>query len=124
MGGIYKELADEIVKKIDKKAVGLTTGIQPELGTIMQNRSLKLDRFKYEINDYLIAESLTLQGDFFTATEANSGTHYQYEGSGAHDHKVVTPKEFKPIAPGDRVLAIQVNGGQDVVVICRVVNRA
>ncbi|MDO3408554.1 hypothetical protein QWJ34_02100 [Saccharibacillus sp. CPCC 101409] len=67
----------------------MASGLGGVLGTVTAS-GVKLDDFKHEIQDYLLAE---LPG--------------MPESGG-----------FKP---GDRVLAIRVNGGSDIVVLCKVV---
>lgn len=128
LGGIsiqdpFKELASVLTDNAGKQAGKAALGMSPELGTITVT-GLKLDRFKHELKDYLMAEYLMMPADFFTTTELNSGAHAQYTGDGRHDHKVITPQQLKPLTPGDRVMALPVNGGQDFVVIARVVPNA
>ena len=95
-----------------------TTG---ELGTMTDDLGLKLDRYKHVINDYLISHHLTLAEPDMTKTEVD-GSHSDPIG-GTHSHKVITPIQLLPLHPGDRVLAIPVNGGQDFVITARVVPR-
>lgn len=117
----FKELARAIDQRAKQQAGRVFLSLQPELGTITAT-GLKLDRFKHEIRGYLVADYLTMATDFFTTTELDSGGHPQYTGDGIHDHQIVTPEQLKPLAPGDRVLALPVNGCQDFVVIARVVS--
>ena len=95
-----------------------TTG---ELGTMTDDLGLKLDRYKHVINDYLISHHLTLAEPDMTKTEVD-GSHSDPIG-GTHSHQVITPIQLLPLHPGDRVLAIPVNGGQDFVITARVVPR-
>jgi len=124
------------------------TGVPCELGTITAS-GLKLDSFKHEIKDYLVADWLakmylpafSIAGSgTATGTGTQSGLKDSLGGS-------VTPSfqgsftfegvsfDFNPtvidqvhlelkadLKPGDRVLAVPVNGGQDAVVICKVVS--
>jgi hypothetical protein len=101
----------------DRKAQSLSA----ELGTITAT-GLQLDRFKYELPDYLVSEHLCLDEPDFTTTESD-GAHSQPDAGygGAHTHQVKTPDTLLPLHPGDRVLAIPVNDGQDYVVVARVV---
>ena len=92
----YKELARLIDDRAKRGITMATSAVSAELGTITAN-GLKLDRFKYEIQDYLVAEYLTLPDS------------------------IGLPEQLSPLKPGDRVLAIPVNGGKDFVVIARVV---
>lgn len=117
-----KEIGRIINRQISVCAGRAVIGLQPELGTITST-GLKLDRFEHEIRDYLMAEHLAMPADFFTTTELNSGAHTQQTGDGRHDHSIITPGQLKPLAEGDRVLAVPVNNGQDCVVIARVVSQ-
>lgn len=92
----YKELARLIDDRAKRGITMATSTVSAELGTITAS-GLKLDRFKYEIRDYLVAEYLTLTDS------------------------IGLPEQLKPLKPGDRVLAVPVNGGKDFVVIARVV---
>lgn len=116
----YKEIATVLEGRTARHINTSVSGIQCELG-IITDTGLKLDGFKYEIQDYLVAEYLTMKEDFFTTTELNSGAHSQYTGDGKHDHKIITPDQLKPLKTGDRVLAVPVNGGKDFVVVGRVI---
>ncbi len=122
MSNPYKELVRLFDNRTKKYVNASTISVSPELGTIT-NTGLKLDNFKYEIQDYFIADYLNMKSDFFTNAEENSGSHSQYTGNGIHNHKIVTPQQLKPLAAGDRVLSLPVNGGRDFVVIARVVNK-
>ena len=119
----FKELASVLTDNAGKQADKAVLGLSPELGTITVT-GLKLDRFKHEIQEYLVAEYLMMPADFFTTTELNSGAHAQVTGDGKHDHNIITPQQLKPLAPGDRVMALPANGGQDFVVMARVVPNA
>ena len=87
-----------------------TSAVSAELGTITTN-GLKLDRFKYEIQDYLVAEYL------ITPTTITT----EISGSDGHTHMIKIPEQLQPLKEGDRVLAVPVNGGRDFVVIAKVV---
>lgn len=89
------------------KNVVKNTGISLDFGTVTST-GLKLDSFKYEINDYMILDYLTLDKDYFTQTD----------NSDDHSHKVVTPEGLKPLKAGDRVLTAQV--GSETVILGRV----
>jgi hypothetical protein len=109
----YKELASILESKMNSKLKTTAAAISAETGTITPT-GLKLDRFKYEIQDYLVAEYLTVPADYMAQTDV----------ADLHNHKVITPKELLPLSPGDRVLAIQVNGGKDFIVVARVIPHA
>lgn len=89
-----------------------------ELGMMTADMGLKLDRFKHVIYDYILADHLTLAEPDMTTTE-NDGAHADPVG-GTHTHQVITPAPLLPLHPGDRVLAIPVNEGQDFVITVRV----
>lgn len=95
--------------------------ITAELGTMTGDLGLKLDRFKHVIYDYMLSHHLTLAEPDMTKTEVD-GAHADPIG-GTHSHQVITPTELVPLHPGDRVLAQPVNGGQDFVIVIRVVPR-
>lgn len=117
----FGELASLMEGRARGAAGRIAQGISAELGTITAT-GLQLDRFKHELPDYLVAEYLTLDKPDFTATE-NDGAHMDSDGDNdpAHTHQVKTPDKLLPLQPGDRVLAVPVNDGQDYVVVARVV---
>lgn len=91
-----------------------------ELGTMTGDMGLKLDRFKQVIYDYLLSHHLTLAEPDFTDTETVGGGGGDAEFA-PHSHPVITPTQLLPLHPGDRVLVMPVNGGQDFVITARVV---
>lgn len=117
----FGELATMWADQARGAASRMSQSLSAELGTITAT-GLQLDRFKHELPDYLVAEYLTLDEPDFTTTEQD-GTHTDSDGDSdpAHTHQVKTPSKLLPLHPGDRVLAIPVNDGQDYVVIARVV---
>lgn len=100
----FNELAREIKKGSKNSINKALLGVGLEFGTITST-GLKLDTFKFEIKDYLVLEYLKLSQENFTST--NSGS------------SVKTPKELKPITPGDRVLVAAV--GNEFVIVGRVI---
>lgn len=112
----FTHIASMIDERSRKHAGDAVLGMFLELGTITVT-GLKLDSFKHEIQDYLVAEYLTLPDIFATETTSAAGT-------GPHTHTVTvnTPAQLKALKAGDRVLVAPVNGGQDFVVVARVVN--
>ncbi|MGY0692613.1 hypothetical protein ACW2QC_07435 [Virgibacillus sp. FSP13] len=106
----YKDLVRTLEKRNKKNMQYVMLGVGSDLGTITSRMELKLDNFKHPINDYMISEHLTMNPDYFTKVEENT-----------HGHRVITNKELKPLAPGDRVVVLLVNGGQEHVVVARVV---
>lgn len=117
-GILNQEMAGKTKKAMDGAWLG------GELGTMTDDLGLKLDRYKHIIRDYMISHHLTLAEPDMTITETD-GEHSQPDAGygGAHSHKVITPIQLLPLHPGDRVLAIPVNGGQDFVITARVVPR-
>ncbi len=112
------------------------SGIPSELGTITGS-GLKLDSFKYEIPDYLVAEWVTQVQvpPFFLVGTTTSPVDENGQALGGALPSPLTRFDFAEseieevrlnwltgVKPGDRVLAIPVNGGKDAVVICKVVN--
>ena len=90
---------------------------------------MKLDDFKHEVQDYLVAElpgTLRLPEREVTGAisgisdVANGGT----TGTDAFLQKVEEAvwSLGKGLKAGDRVLAMRVNGGNDIVVLCKVVS--
>ncbi len=80
-----------------------------ELGTILPDMSLLIDRFRIPIpaSEYLVCRSLRLP-DPMATTEPGGGD--------AHTHQVPRPAELAALAAGDRVLVAWVNGSDPVVV--------
>ncbi|MFX4261043.1 DUF2577 family protein [Pelotomaculum propionicicum] len=139
----YKELASVIEKRMAGHAARAVSGTPCELGTVTAG-GLKLDSFKYEIKDYLVADWLIRQeipqprrviktaapvnadgSDIPNSTVYSHFTRIDYQGGGGADKiEDVRHNLSVSLKPGDRVLVIPVNGGQDFVVICKVVPNA
>lgn len=142
-----KELANILDKRMRQHATGALMGALCVLGTITAN-GVKLDDFKHEITDPLYAEwnvKLQLPGFFLLGTETcmpaegpvgvgasvdssgallpGAGTRGLTKYTFASDQIVDQVKlELKPdLQAGDRVLVIPINGGQDCVILCKVV---
>ncbi len=131
----YKELASLLDMRIKGQANQALSGIPSELGT-MTATGLKLDTFKHEIKDYLLADwmvkvhfpAFSLVG---TATSPvdNDGknlpgattspkTRYDFSAREVQEVRL----ELKPgLKAGDRVLAIPVNNGQEAIILAKVV---
>lgn len=117
----YKTLVATLGVQMSKVVAGAVSGVPGELGTITAT-GLKLDNFKHEIQDYLVAEYLTLDKTYMTETETDGDhVHGTPPPTGAHMHQVKTPVPLQPLKAGDRVLVTPIRGGQDYVVIARVV---
>lgn len=128
----YMEIAQALRSQIKKGAGDALSGVPAELGTITET-GLKLDNFKDEIQDYLVADFLTtlhLPAFYLVGTTVLPDTE---------DNPIGTPSQrtrfdFEPaliqdvrvnlaagLMPGERVLVMPTNGGADFVVLCRVV---
>lgn len=116
----YSELFGVLNKQMSSSAQGAIDGnwVKGELGTMTASLDLKLDRFKHVISDYMLSDHLTLAEPDMTQTEVD-GAHADPIG-GTHSHQVITPPQLLPLHPGDRVLVMPVNGGQDFIVVARV----
>lgn len=113
----------------DQLQAGLS-GVALELGTITAS-GLKLDRFKYEISDYMMAEfpgrlrmpQVELAG---RVNLLEDGTGDRIQGEGVFSFEPSESKEVSFLVqykPGDRVLVIPLEGGHEALVICKVVGR-
>jgi hypothetical protein len=125
----YAALAVSLRENAAKKAAEALIGTTAELGTVTGS-GLKLDSFKHEIQEYLVAEfpgtlklpELKLVGSVRGLVDSDGGS---VEGQGEFSF---LPSETKETVlslkyqPGDRVLALPLNGGNDVIVLCRVVS--
>lgn len=109
----YKQLAGVIDKRMKTHTKIATAGISAELGVITV-QGVKLDNFKYEFQEYFIADYLTLEEPDFTVTEETL----------EHTHQVKTPAQLEKLKVGDRVLAVPINNGNDLVIIARVVKHS
>ncbi|MEC0228065.1 hypothetical protein [Paenibacillus alba] len=125
----YKKLATTLDNRMSGHAAAAVAGMPAELGT-MTAGGLKLDRFKHEIADYYVADwmakvhlpAFTLGG---TVTGLTSGSAavtgqgtFAFSKSEVEDVRLELRHGLKP---GDRVLAIPINDGNDAVILCKVV---
>lgn len=109
METIFNEIAREIKSSTNKAVYNAISYIGLDLGTVTST-GLKLDNFKYEIQDYMMLDYLKMKNGYNTET---AGEH-------CHSHNFKTPKELKPLGPGDRVLVTLLKN--EFVVVGRVVN--
>lgn len=125
----FRDLAAILEQQMSNQAVRAVSGIPSELGTITSS-GLKLDSFKHEIRDYLVAEwLLKVEVPAFTIKGTQSGL-LDSQGKSVTGQATFTflptvlddvRLELKAgLKPGDRVLTIPVHGGQDIVVIAKV----
>ncbi len=143
----YKELGKILEMRMAGHAAKATSGMSSELGTITSS-GLKIDNFKHEIKDYLIADWLVKihfpdfellgqetcmesNGLITTAssvdTNGNLLPNAVWRGLAKYSFKAKIVDDVRielktKLQPGDRVLAIPVNGGQDAVIIAKVVS--
>lgn len=138
----FREIAREIEKKSQGIAKQMIMGLPSELGTITST-GLKLDNFKHEIRDFLVADweikvelpaasrvtkiaaPVNADGtDISGSTTYSDLTRLDFNVQGVGDPKATVKVHLdlkSGLKPGDRVLVSQVNGGQDFVVIAKVV---
>lgn len=118
----FKELAATLDNHMQKRASEATNEawLGAELGTMTGDMGLQLDSLKNVVYDYMLAHYLTLAEPDFTNTEVVGGGG-GYAEFAPHSHPVITPEQLLPLHPGDRVLVMPVNSGQDFVIVARVV---
>lgn len=131
----FKQFADVLEERMAGHAGRALSGVPCELGIITAS-GLKLDSFKHEVHDYLVADWLVKihfpafsligtatspvddQGNDLPGATTTPLTRYDFRSREVDDVRL----ELKVgLQPGDRVLAVPVNGGQDAVVIAKVV---
>jgi hypothetical protein len=118
----YKKLAAALESRMAGHASTAVTGIPAEMGT-MTASGLKLDSFKHEFKEYLVADwetklklpAFSLIG---TVTGMSGTSTFQFEETEIEGVGLMFKEGLKP---GDRVLAVPVAGGSEAVVICKVV---
>jgi hypothetical protein len=110
------------MNKQTRQAMG---GVGAVLGTITST-GLKLDDFKHELQDYMVAElpgMLSLPRYTAKGTVTLGGQQQDMTFDAEENEVEDTLFELgKGLKPGDRVLAVRVNSGNDVVVVCKVVS--
>lgn len=127
----YGQFAEVMRSTMSKHTQQAMSGLGAVLGT-MTGSGVKLDDFKHEIQDYMIAE---LPGMFEMPERTDVGRTYPL-GQGGNGG-TATKSDFvfdkveveetvlhlnKGLKAGDRVLALRVNSGNDVVIVCKVVS--
>lgn len=136
MADPFKQLVSMLDARMAGHAARAVSGVPCELGTITAS-GLKLDSFKHEIKDYLIADWLVKihfpafsllgtatspvddQGNPLPGASTSPLTRYDFRAKEVDQVRLELKADLKP---GDRVLAVPVNGGQDAVVIAKVVS--
>ncbi|APQ78273.1 hypothetical protein [Clostridium botulinum] len=109
METIFNEIAREIKSSTNRAVNEAISYIGLDLGSVTST-GLKLDNFKYEIQDYMMLDYLKIKNEYNTET---AGEHL-------HSHNLKIPKELKTLATGERVLVALL--GNEFVVVGRVVN--
>ncbi|MEN6325783.1 MAG: hypothetical protein ABFD18_06215 [Syntrophomonas sp.] len=142
----FKEIANVLDKRMAGQVSMGTMGTQCVLGT-MTATGVLLDDFKHEIKDPLYADwtlklniplgsrivsaaaPVTAQGaDIPNVTTSTltrmdfSNQDAEYGAGGANDIQRVNVELKSRLKAGDRILAIPINGGQECVIICKVVS--
>lgn len=134
MNDPFRELASSIRQQISESTQNALTGIASELGTITAT-GVKLDQFKHEIQDYLVADfpvKLKLPAFHLLGTttasidregnplgESSSRMRFDFEEAEIEDVEINLATGLQP---GDRVVVLNCNGGKDVIVMCKVVS--
>ncbi|RJG26713.1 hypothetical protein [Paenibacillus thiaminolyticus] len=130
----FDTIARSLHAGMQMQANKMLSGVPAELGTITET-GLKLDNFKHEVQDYLVADFLaTLHLPTFSLV-GTTASPVDEEGNASGPKSQRTLFEFEPtmieevrvnlaagLLPGERVLVMPTNGGADFVVMCRVVN--
>ncbi|MGN7358754.1 hypothetical protein ACTHPF_11950 [Paenibacillus sp. SAF-054] len=125
----YGQLASALYSSVGKHAKQALGSVGAVLGTITET-GLKLDDFKHELQDYMVAElpgvcsmpRYVVQGTAVQAEQPN-WSNKQPDTSFYFEKNEIEDMSLKlALSPGDRVLVVQVNGGNDAVVLCKVVN--
>lgn len=134
----FRQLASLLEMRMKKHAGDAISGVPCELGTVTPS-GLKLDSFKHEINDYLIADWLAKihfpafsligratspvddQGNDLPESITTPLSRYDFVAGEVNEVRLELKAGLKP---GDRVLAVPVNGGQDAIVLAKVIPNA
>lgn len=123
----YGQLASALYSSVGKHTRQALGGVGAVLGTIT-GTGLKLDDFKHEFQDFMVAELpgvLAVPGSVMAVTpmlDVRSAEDPKQEESSSNETEIEDARLSLALKPGDRVLAVRVNGGNDVVVVCKVVS--
>lgn len=135
----FKELAKVLTSEINRSAGNAVTGVPSVLGT-WTGTGVMLDNFKHELHDPLFADwtvkaELPLESrlvklaspvqadgkdDSAAPTQYSRLTRVDWNAKNDTLHMHLELKS--ELKSGDRVLCVPINGGQDVVIVCKVVN--
>lgn len=127
----YGQFAEVMRSTMSKHTQQAVSGLGAVLGT-MTGSGVKLDDFKHEIQDYMVAE---LPGMLEVPEHTYVGSTYPLGQGGTSGTSTKSDYVFdkteveetvlhlnKGLKAGDRVLALRVNSGNDVVIVCKVVS--
>ncbi len=127
----YGHFADVMRSTMSKHTQQAVSGLGAVLGT-MTASGVKLDDFKHEIQDYMVAELpglLQMPQRIYTGSVHPQGQGTFHGGATLSDYAFNESKVEDTVLhvqqglkPGDRVLAMRVNSGNDVVIVCKVVS--
>jgi len=127
----YGQFADVMRGAMSTHSRQAVSGLGAVFGTITAS-GVKLDDFKHEVQDYLVAELPgTLGLPEREQAGAISGISDVAGGGTTGTGRFLLQKEEveetvlslgRGLKAGDRVLAMRVNGGNDIVVLCKVVS--
>jgi len=113
----YGQFADMMSSAMKGHTKQMASGLGGVLGT-MTASGVKLDDFKHEIQDYMIAE---LPGTMEAGKGGGTAVSNADDSSESPGFGGDVTLQVNGFQSGDRVLAIRVNGGSDVIVLCKVV---
>lgn len=120
----YGQFADMMSSAMRGHTKQMASGLGGVLGT-MTSSGVKLDDFKHEFQDYLLAE---FPGTLEKASDSGEVSLVAPvpDESGDPSAAIVSGSQIKfgvdGLKAGDRVLAVRVNDGSDIVVLCKVVS--
>ncbi|CAM4144852.1 hypothetical protein [Saccharibacillus endophyticus] len=113
----YGQFADMMSSAMKGHTKQMASGLGGVLGT-MTASGVKLDDFKHEMQNYMIAE---LPGTMEAGKSGGIAVPNADDSLGSPGAGGEVTLQVNGFQSGDRVLAIRVNGGSDVVVLCKVV---
>lgn len=137
MADPYKALAVSLRNQIAGYTQTALSGLATELGTLTTT-GLKLDQFKHEIQDYLVADfpvtlhlpefhllgtttsPIDMEGNPVGSSSTSQRMRFDFE---AAEVEGVQAELAAGLLPGDRVVVLNLNGGHDVIVMCKVVSK-
>lgn len=117
-------LAREINKKINGASSALRSEVSCEIGTITDD-GLMLDLLERPITGYLVSDLFERMDDILdmlqTIADYISESSIHNEEGGLDPIIEIAKEEYAPLKTGDRVIAIPISGGNNYVVVGRVV---